>query len=67
VLREFLRCAVELFGIFENNQFILQLGMQASMHDLNAHYPLDQCFPTFLGLWHPAKEKYNLRHPVADS
>jgi len=36
---EILRCAAEHFGIFENNQFVLQLGMQASMRDLNAHYP----------------------------
>jgi len=35
----YLRCATERFGIFENNQFALQLGMHASMRDLNARYP----------------------------
>jgi len=39
VPQEILRCAAELFGIIENNQFVLQLGMQASMRDLNANYP----------------------------
>jgi len=28
---------------------------------------LGQCFPTFLGLRHPKKDKYHLRHPVANS
>jgi len=41
VSREILRCAAELLGIFENNHSVLQLGMQACMRDLNAHYPLD--------------------------
>jgi len=36
------QCAEELFGIFENHQFVLQLRMQASMRGLNAHYPLDK-------------------------
>jgi len=31
VPREILRCATELLGNFENNQFVFQLGMQASM------------------------------------
>jgi len=26
--------------IFLNNHFVLQLGMQTSMRNLNAHYPL---------------------------
>jgi len=30
-----------IFEIFEKYQFVLQLGMQASMRDLNAHYPLN--------------------------
>jgi len=29
-------------------------------------YAIGQSFPTFLCLGHPTKEKYNLRHPVAD-
>jgi len=29
------------FVIFELSQFALQLGMQASMRDLRAHYPID--------------------------
>jgi len=29
------------FRIFENSQFVLQLRLQASMQNLNAHYPLD--------------------------
>ena len=39
--REILKCAAELFEIFEKYQFVLQLGMQASMRDHNAHYPLN--------------------------
>jgi len=53
---EILRCAAELFGIFEYNQFVLQLSMHVSMRDLNALYPLDQGFSNYgprphLGSW----------------
>ena len=40
VPRENYKCAAELFGIFENHQFVLKSGMQESMRDLNACYPL---------------------------
>jgi len=43
------------FGIFEHNQFALQLGMQASMRDLRAHYPIDNN-DIFLFPWRCSKD-----------
>ena len=36
-----------------------------SDYHVGAKTGLGQCFPTFLGIRHPAGEKYNLWHPVA--
>jgi len=35
-------------------------------HEMNSRKYLDQWFPTFLGLRHPKKQKYNFRHLVAN-
>ena len=53
--------------IFDPNDEFFSLNHVVTNKFLRAkaENALDQCFPIFLGLRHPAKEKYNLRNPVA--
>jgi len=55
-------------GIYVGNKHTCEL-VEWHLHTQLKNYVnifLNQWFPTFLGLWCPTEENYNLRHPVAN-